>query len=58
MADKYKVTKAFGKHKVGDIIPESRKTRRKLREGGCLEKMAPGPKNKMQKDSVKNKGDN
>ena len=57
MADKYKVTKAWGKRKVGDILPESREVRRKLEEGGCVEKMAPDTsKNKMQKEPVKNKG--
>ncbi len=55
--DRYKVTKKWGKHKVGDILPESREVRRKLREGGCLEKMAPETsKNKMQQDTAKNKG--
>ena len=57
--DKYKVTKPWGKHKVGEILPESREVRRKLREGGCLEKMAPETsKNKKQSDDVKNKGAN
>lgn len=58
MADtKYKVTKPWGKHKVGDILPESREVRRKLQEGGCLEKMAPETsKNKMASNvDVKNK---
>lgn len=55
MADKYKVTKAFGNHRVGEILPESKETRRKIREGGCLVKMAPEVKNKMQEDA-KNKG--
>ena len=55
MADKYKVTKAFGNNKVGEILEESRITRRKIREGGCLEKMAPEVKNKMQVDTAKNK---
>jgi hypothetical protein len=60
MTDKYKVTKAWGKHQVGEIIPESREVRRKLKEGGCVEKMAPETsKDKKQPDSgVKNKGDN
>ena len=69
MANKYKVTKAWGKHTVGEILEESREVRRKLREGGCLEKMAPesskskkavdDAKNKMQPDfSAENKGDN
>ena len=56
MADKFKVTKAYGKRKVGEILTESRETRRKVREGGCLEKMAPDVKNKMQKDTAQNKG--
>lgn len=57
MADKYKVTKAWGKHRVGEILPESREVRRKIREGGCVEKMAPETsKNKMEKDFSKNKG--
>ena len=55
--DRYKVTKAYGDRRVGEIIPESKETRRKLREGGCLVKMAPVVKNKMQEDSAKNKGD-
>lgn len=56
MADKYIVTRPFGKHKKGEILPESRMVRRKLKEGGCLEKMAPeNSKNKMQPDA-KNKG--
>ena len=56
MADKFKVTKAYGNRRVGEIIPDSREARRKVREGGCLEKMAPNMKNKMQEDSAKNKG--
>lgn len=54
--DKYKVIKAYGNRKIGEIIPESRETRRKVREGGCLEKMASETKNKMQVDTAKNKG--
>jgi len=60
---KYKVTKAWGKHRVGEILPESREVRRKLKEGGCLEpigtsskKMEQPYKNKMETSS-KNKGD-
>lgn len=56
MADKYKVTKAFGNHRVGEILEESRVTRRKVREGGCLVKMAPDVKNKMQPNTAQNKG--
>jgi len=58
MADKYIVTKRWGKHKEGDILPESREVRRKLAEGGCLEKMAPDTsKNKIEPDDfVKDKG--
>ncbi len=53
---KYKITKSWGKHKVGEILEESREVRRKLAEGGCLEKMAPdSSKNKMQKETAKNK---
>ena len=55
MADKYKVTKAFGNHRVGEILDESRVTRRKVKEGGCLVKMAPEVNNKMQVDTAKNK---
>lgn len=55
MADKYRVTKAFGNYKVGEILEESIVTRRKVREGGCLEKMAPVVKNKMQPETAKNK---
>ena len=59
MADKYKVIKKWGKHKVGEILPESREVRRKLREGDCLVKMEPETaKNKKQSDDVKNKGAN
>jgi len=60
MSDKkeYRVTKPWGKHKVGDLLPNSREIRRKIQEGGCVEKMAPETsKNKMQKDTAKNKGD-
>lgn len=57
MADKYIVIKRWGKHKVGDILPESREVRRKLAEGGCVEKMAPETsKNKMEADTAKDKG--
>ena len=56
---KYKVTKPWGDHKVGDVLENSREVRRKLQEGGCLEKMAPETsRNKMQKDTAKNKGAN
>ena len=59
MAQKYTVIKSWGNHKVGDVLEESREVRRKIQEGGCLEKMAPeNSKNKMQKDSAKNKGAN
>jgi hypothetical protein len=57
MKNEYVVTKKWGSHKVGDKLPESREVRRKIQEGGCVEKMAPeSSKNKMQKDTAKNKG--
>jgi xanthine/CO dehydrogenase XdhC/CoxF family maturation factor len=57
MVNKFKVTKAYGNRRVGEIVLESKETRRKMREGGCLEKMAPNVKNKMQEETAKNKGD-
>ena len=57
MKNEYVVTKAWGNHLVGEKLPESREVRRKIQEGGCVEKMAPETsKNKMQKDTAKNKG--
>ena len=68
----YIVRKPWGSRKEGQILPESREVRRKLREGDCLEKitksdhikevkeasdkMAQESKNKMQKDTASNKG--
>lgn len=59
---KYKVTKAFGSFKVGNIVSDSDLyIRRKIQEGGCLvpvteEKMEPKKiKNKMELDDSKNK---
>jgi hypothetical protein len=47
--EKYKVTLRFGKYKVGDIVDDSDYyIRRKLAEGGCLEKIS--KENKMIKD--------
>lgn len=51
----YRVTKPWGKRKTGDLLPESREARRKLAEGGCLEKVDDRSKAKKQKDSNKNK---
>lgn len=52
----YRVTKAFGEYKPGQIVRDDKRyIRRKLQEGGCLEKMEAVVKNKMQPDA-KNKG--
>ncbi len=67
----YKVTLPWGNRTVGEIVDDSsREIRRKIQEGGCLEKVAPKPseyekkvpdkgsKNKMQQDtSAKDKGE-
>lgn len=63
---KYRITKKWGKYKVGQILNDSLEVRRKLEEGGCLEevkenykpeKMETKPvKNKMESDDSKNKG--
>lgn len=67
MADKneeyvYRVTKQYGKRKVGEILPESREARRKIQEGGCIEKISKSAiakeraeAQKMQADTSKNK---
>lgn len=58
----YKVVKKFDKYKPGDIVSDNdRYIRRKIAEGGCLEKLSEkssqgAPKNKAMSGAPKNKG--
>ena len=38
-AKQYIVIAAFGNHKIGDILPESREVRRKLQEGKTVKEL-------------------
>jgi len=53
---KYKVTKKFGKYKVGQVVDDKDiYIRRKVQEGGCLEPYEVKTLKKMQKAEYENK---
>ena len=53
----YIVIASFGRHAVGDILPESREVRRKLQEGNTVEELTPELLKKKKDEKAKKNAD-